>query len=45
MELDGFVKVSGRPVPAGDEPVLRNEGVGILWNSAMEELLVVLECN
>jgi len=29
--VDGFVLVhSGRPVPAGGEPVQRNEGVGIL---------------
>jgi len=32
-EVDGFVTVhSGKPLPSGDDPVLRNEGVGIVIN-------------
>jgi len=31
--VDGFVMIhSGRPLPSGDDPVLRNEGVGIVMN-------------
>ena len=32
-EVDGFVMVhSGRPLTTGDDPVLRNEGGGIMMN-------------
>ena len=32
-EVDGFVMVhSGKPLPSGDDLVLRNKGVGILMN-------------
>jgi len=32
-DIDGFVMVhSGRPLPTEDDPVLRNEGVGIVMN-------------
>ena len=35
-EVDGFVMVhSGRPVPTGDDPALRNEGVGIVMSSTV----------
>ena len=35
-EVDAFVLVHfGRPIPADGEPVQRNEGVGIVLNSAM----------
>ena len=35
-EVDGFVLVhSGRPIPADEEPVQRNAGVGILLNPTM----------
>ena len=31
--MHGFVMVhSGKPLPSGDDPVLRNKGVGILMN-------------
>jgi len=32
-DVDGFVMIhSERPLPSGDDPVLRNEGVGIVMN-------------
>jgi len=32
-EVDGFILVhSGKPLPSGDDPVLRNEGVCIVMN-------------
>jgi len=32
-EIDGFVMIhSGRPLPTGEDPVLWNEGVGIVMN-------------
>ena len=35
-EVDGFVMVhSGRPLPNEDDPVLRNEGVGIMMSPVM----------
>ena len=35
-EVDGVVMVhSGRPLPTGDDPALRNEGVGIVMSSAV----------
>ena len=35
-EVDGFVMIhSGRPVPNGNDPALRNEGVGIVMSSAV----------
>ena len=35
-EVDGFVMVhSGRSLPTGDDPALRNEGVGIVMSSAV----------
>ena len=35
-EVDGFVMVhSGRTLPTGDDPALRNEGVGIVMSSAV----------
>ena len=45
-EEDGYVLVhSGKPVSADNEPVQRNEGVGILLSPALEDFWEVLQSN
>jgi len=40
-KIDGFVMVhTGRPLPTGDDAVLRNKGVGIVLWLQLGEVLV-----